>query len=376
MAGEKVLVTGASGFIAKHCIAELLRQGYAVQATLRDLNREEETRRAIGNAGATAGEVKFFPADLLQDEGWDAAVAGCTYVLHVASPFPIKNPKEADEVIRPAREGAVRVLKAAGKAGVKRVVLTSSVVAITLPWPEAQPGHVFDETDWTNPDRPDVTAYVVSKTLAERAAWEFVTKTPGAPELTVVNPAFVLGPAPDADLSTSHEVLRLMGTGAYLAAPKISFPVSDVRDVALTHVLAMTPRRSRSAVPLRQRLLAPLRGRPAPQASAARSRQEGTARRAARYWRCAPWRWSTAASRGAGRPRLPAPGDQRQGAVRVGADVPLAAGGGQLRCGQPTGLTSDLRALPPAEPGRCRRFVTGAPRCRALCYACAGATYG
>ncbi|MDP1906770.1 MAG: NAD-dependent epimerase/dehydratase family protein, partial [Hyphomicrobium sp.] len=187
MAGEKVLVTGASGFIAKHCIAELLRQGYSVQATLRDLGREEETRRAIGNAGATASEVKFFAADLLNEAGWDKAVEGCTYVLHVASPFPIKNPKDPDEVIRPAREGAVRVLGAATKAGVKRVVLTSSIVAVTLPWPEAHPGHVFDETDWTNPDRPDVTAYVVSKTLAERAAWEFATNTPGAAELTVVN---------------------------------------------------------------------------------------------------------------------------------------------------------------------------------------------
>jgi nucleoside-diphosphate-sugar epimerase len=240
MAGEKVLVTGASGFIAKHCIAELLRQGYSVQATLRDLGREEATRRAIGNAGATASEAKFFSADLLNDAGWDKAMEGCTYVLHVASPFPIKNPKDPDEVIRPAREGAVRVLGAATKAGVKRVVLTSSIVAVTLPWPEAQPGHVFDETDWTNPDRPDVTAYVVSKTLAERAAWEFVKNTSGAAELTVVNPAFVLGPAPDADLSTSHEVIRLMGTGAYPAAPKIGFPISDVRDVALTHVLAMT----------------------------------------------------------------------------------------------------------------------------------------
>jgi nucleoside-diphosphate-sugar epimerase len=120
------------------------------------------------------------------------------------------------------------------------MVLTSSIVAITLPWPEAKPGHVFDETDWTNPDRPDVTPYVVSKTLAERAAWEFVGDTPGAPELAVVNPAFVLGPAPDADLSTSHEVIRLMGQGAYPAAPKIGFPISDVRDVAVTHVLAMT----------------------------------------------------------------------------------------------------------------------------------------
>ena len=144
MAGEKVLVTGASGFIAKHVIAELIRQGYQVQATLRDLSREEETWRAIGNAGATAGDVKFFPADLLDDDGWAEAMQGCTYLQHVASPFPLKNPRDPDEVIRPAREGAVRVLKAAKEAGVKRVVLTSSVVAITLPWPEATPGHVFD----------------------------------------------------------------------------------------------------------------------------------------------------------------------------------------------------------------------------------------
>jgi nucleoside-diphosphate-sugar epimerase len=240
MAGEKVLVTGASGFIAKHVIAELIRAGHPVHATLRDRAREEETARAIGNAGATGGDVKFFVADLMRDSGWDEAMAGCTYVLHVASPFPLKNPKDPDEVIRPAREGAVRVLKAAAKAGVKRVVLTSSVVAITLPWPEAPAGHVFDEKDWSNPERPDVTTYVVSKTLAERAAWDYVNGTPGAPELAVVNPAFVLGPAPDADLSTSHEVIRLMGTGAYPAAPKIGFPISDVRDVAATHVLVMT----------------------------------------------------------------------------------------------------------------------------------------
>jgi len=240
MAGEKVLVTGASGFIAKHVIAELIRRGYAVQATLRDLDRAEETRRAIGNAGATASEIKFFRADLMDDAGWDEAVAGCEYVLHVASPFPLKHPKDADEIIRPAREGALRVLAAAARAKVKRLVLTSSVVAITLPWPEAPAGHVFDETDWTNPQRPDITAYVVSKTVAELAAWDYVAETPDAPELAVVNPAFVLGPAPDADLSTSLEVIRLIGTGAYPAAPKIAFPISDVRDVAVTHVLAMT----------------------------------------------------------------------------------------------------------------------------------------
>lgn len=240
MAGEKVLVTGASGFIAKHVIAELIRQGYAVQGTLRNLANAEEVRRAVGNAGATASDLKFFQGDLTSDAGWDEAVAGCTYVVHVASPFPLEHVKDANELVRPARDGVLRVLKAATKARVKRVVQTSSVVAITTPWPEAQLGHVFSEADWTNPERPDISAYTVSKTLAERAAWDYVGKTPGAPELATVNPAFVLGPAPDADLSTSLEVIKLIGKGAYPLAPKIAFPVSDVRDVAVTHVLAMT----------------------------------------------------------------------------------------------------------------------------------------
>lgn len=239
MAATKVLVTGASGFIAKHVIAELVRQGYSVRGTIRDLRRADEVARGIGNAGATASAVEFVEVDLLSDAGWDEAVAGCTYVQHVASPFPIKHIKNADEIIRPAREGTLRALKAATKANVKRMVLTSSVAAITTPWPEAQYGHVFDETDWTNPERPDISPYTRSKTIAERAAWDYVKKTPGAPELAVINPAFVLGPAPDADLSTSIEVIKLIGTGAYPFAPKIAFPVSDVRDVAVTHVLAM-----------------------------------------------------------------------------------------------------------------------------------------
>jgi dihydroflavonol-4-reductase len=240
MTAAKVLVTGASGFIAKHCIAELLRRDFAVKATLRTPTRADEVRRSVVRAGADAGEVSFVAADLLSDKGWDEAMEGCTYVQHIASPFPMREPRHPDDVIRPAREGALRVLAAAKRAGVKRVVLTSSIVAVDLPWPDASLDHVFSETDWTNPERPDISTYVKSKTVAERAAWDFVEKTPGAPELVVVNPAFVLGPAPDTDLSTSHEVLRLMGTGAYPAAPKVGFPVSDVRDVAVTHALAMT----------------------------------------------------------------------------------------------------------------------------------------
>jgi len=240
MTAAKVLVTGASGFIAKHCIAELLRRDYAVRATLRNLARADEVRQSVAHAGADASGVELVAADLLGDEGWAQAMHGCTYVLHIASPFPLAEPKNPDDVIRPAREGALRVLRAASEAGVKRVVMTSSIVAIDLPWPEAPVGHVFTEADWTDPERPDISTYVKSKTLAERAAWDFVKATAGAPELAVVNPAFVLGPAPDGDLSTSHEVLRLMAVGAYPAAPRVGFPVSDVRDVAITHALAMT----------------------------------------------------------------------------------------------------------------------------------------
>ncbi len=240
MTAAKVLVTGASGFIAKHCIAELLRRDFAVKATLRNMSRADEVRRGVAHAGADATAVDLVPADLMSDEGWAQAMEGCTYVLHVASPFPLAEPRNPDDVIRPAREGALRVLAAAKRAGLKRVVMTSSIVAVDLPWPEAPLGHIFTEADWTNPQRPDISTYVKSKTLAERAAWDFVRSETHAPELAVVNPAFVLGPAPDPDLSTSHAVLRLMGIGAYPAAPKVGFPVSDVRDVAITHALAMT----------------------------------------------------------------------------------------------------------------------------------------
>ena len=240
MPTAKVLVTGASGFIAKHCIAELLRRDFSVRGTLRDMGRADAVRKSVARAGADASGVDFVAADLLRDDGWSQAMQGCAFVLHVASPFPLQDPPNLDDQIRPAREGALRVLKAATRAGIKRVVMTSSVVAITMPWPEAPLGHVFTEADWTNPKRPDLTAYIVSKTLAEQAAWDYVKGEPRAPELAAVNPAIVLGPATDADISSSHEVIKLMAKGAYPAAPKVGFPISDVRDVAATHVLALT----------------------------------------------------------------------------------------------------------------------------------------
>lgn len=238
MAQSKVLVTGAGGFIAKHCIAELLRQGFAVRGTLRDLTRADEVKIAVGRAGVDASAVELVRADLNRHAGWDAAVEGCEYVMHVASPFPIEQPSDRQEIIAPARDGTLRVLSAATQARARRVVMTSSVVAVTTPT-DMVPDKVYDESDWTDPDRPDATPYMQSKTLAERAAWDFVRNDPNAPDLVVINPSFVQGPALDGDLSTSLEVLRLMALGTYPAAPKVGFPATDVRDVAELHVAAL-----------------------------------------------------------------------------------------------------------------------------------------
>lgn len=242
---DTVLVTGATGFIAKHCIAELLRQGYRVRGTARDVERAlAGVRGALGHLGIDAAAVEIIGADLEKDAAWDKAASGCRYVLHVASPFPIQQPKDRDEVVRPARDGALRVLGAATRAGVERVVMTSSTVAVMYTT-RHQPGHVYSETDWSDPGRPDITPYIASKTIAEQAAWSYVRETAGAPPLVTINPGFVQGPALDTDLSTSLEVQHLMGRGAYPAAPAISFPVADVRDIAALHVLALTHPKAR-----------------------------------------------------------------------------------------------------------------------------------
>jgi nucleoside-diphosphate-sugar epimerase len=232
-----VVVTGATGLIAKHVTAELLKRGHAVRGTLRDMGKADDVRRAATHLGADPQNISFIVADLEGDVGWDEAVAGSAIVLHMASPFPIAQPDDADEVIRPARDGTLRVLNAATRAGVKRVVVTSSAVAIF--YGSGQPaGHVYSEADFSDETRGDITPYIKSKTIAEKAAWEFVRTTSGAPELVVINPGFVQGPAVDADLSTSHELYQLMARGLYPAVPKIRFPVTDVRDVAAAHVEA------------------------------------------------------------------------------------------------------------------------------------------
>ncbi|MFA5957990.1 NAD-dependent epimerase/dehydratase family protein [Hyphomicrobium sp.] len=233
----QVVITGASGLIAKNTIAEFLRRGHTVRGTLRSLQKADDVRRAVSRLGADPESLSFIVADLTSDDGWDEAVAGAGVVVHSASPFPITQPDDPEDVIAPARDGTLRVLRAATKAAVARVVLTSSTVAIF--YPSGRPiGHVYSEEDFTDETRPDLTPYFKSKTIAEKTAWDFIESTPGAPELVAINPSFVQGPAVDADLSTSHELYRIMAKGTYPAAPSISFPVTDVRDVAAAHVEA------------------------------------------------------------------------------------------------------------------------------------------
>jgi nucleoside-diphosphate-sugar epimerase len=234
-----VLVTGGSGFIGSHAILQLLAAGHDVRTTVRSLQREAEVRAMLKQGGADPKDrLSFCAADLENDAGWVDAARGCEYVLHVASPFPQNIPEHEDELIVPAREGALRVLRASRDAGVKRVVLTSSFAAIGYGHkPQSTP---FTEKDWTDPTGDGVSAYVKSKTLAERAAWEFIAKQGGALELSVVNPVAVFGPVLGPDYSTSIVLVQRLMDGALPGSPRIYFGVVDVRDVADLHIRAMT----------------------------------------------------------------------------------------------------------------------------------------
>jgi nucleoside-diphosphate-sugar epimerase len=233
-----VLVTGGSGFIGSHSILQLLTAGHQVRTTVRSLKREGDVRAMLKEGGAEPGDrVSFVAADLENDAGWAEATAGCDYVLHVASPFPPNAPKHEDELIVPAREGALRVLRASREAGVKRVVLTSSFAAIGYGHePQTTP---FNETNWTDL-KGDTAAYVKSKTLAERAAWDFMAKEGGGLELSVVNPVAVFGPVLGPDFSPSVLLLRRLMDGSVPGCPRLYFGVVDVRDVADLHIRAMT----------------------------------------------------------------------------------------------------------------------------------------
>jgi nucleoside-diphosphate-sugar epimerase len=233
-----VLVTGGSGFVGSHTIATLLAGGYRVHTTVRNPSREADVRAMLASAGAEPGDrLSFHVADLEADAGWADAVAGCDYVLHVASPFPAGAPTHEDDLIVPARDGALRVLRAARVAGVKRVVLTSSFAAVGYGHPPQ--GAPFDETSWTNV-QANVSAYVKSKTLAERAAWEFVTTEGRGLELSVINPVGIFGPVLAPDYASSIVLLKRLLDGELPGCPRLYFGVVDVRDVADLHVRAMT----------------------------------------------------------------------------------------------------------------------------------------
>ena len=234
-----VLVTGGSGYIAGYCIAQLLSDGWRVRTTVRNLERAEDVRATIGKIAANAGAIEFMAADLNSDTGWADAVAGADYVLHVASPVPIVDPKSDDELVRPARDGALRVLKASRDAGVKRVVMTSSIAAIA--YGRGERAEPFSEADWTDEtNRSDTSPYDRAKTIAERAGWAWHQAEGGALELVTVNPVLVLGPVLGSDFSASLEAIKKLLDGSVPALPRFGFNLVDVRDIAQLHLLAMT----------------------------------------------------------------------------------------------------------------------------------------
>lgn len=232
-----VLVTGGNGFVGAHTIVRLLRDGHHVRTTVRSPEREPEVLEALESAEVDpGGRLEIVLAGLDSDEGWDAAMAGCPYVLHVASPFPAHQPENEDDVIIPAREGTLRALRAARDAGVRRVVLTSSFAAVGY---SPKPGGVYDENDWTDP-ADDNAPYIRSKPIAERAAWDFVAEQGRGMELTVINPSGIFGPQLGTRVSASPGIVKTMLEGGMSVTAPLYFPIVDVREVADLHVRAMT----------------------------------------------------------------------------------------------------------------------------------------
>ena len=242
---NQVLVTGATGFIAMQTIIDLLEAGYRVRGTVRSLDRAESLRDTIREHTPMADTLECVEADLSSDRGWADAVSGCDAILHIASPFPAVLPKNHDDLIKPATEGALRVLRAAKNAGVARVVMTSSLAAIGYGWGDNRPD-LLDESKWSDPDNlKDNTAYTRSKTIADKAAWHYVTSPEGEGlKLTTINPVAVLGPTLSADTSSSLQIITQLMSGKMPALPNLSFSIVDVRDVAKAHILAMNSEES------------------------------------------------------------------------------------------------------------------------------------
>jgi dihydroflavonol-4-reductase len=229
-----VLVTGGSGYLGTQLIAALLRDGGRVRATVRSPEDETGVRAAVRRGESDDGELEVVAADLTADEGWAAAVAGCEEIHHVAS--PMVQTDVPDEVVVPARDGTLRALRAARDAGARRIVLTSSFAAVGY---SPKPGAEYTEADWTDPGTPGLPAYPLSKTVAERAAWDFIEREGGETELVVVNPTFILGPTLTTQVRSSLLAIKAMLDGAMPVVPRQRFGIADVRDVADLHIRAM-----------------------------------------------------------------------------------------------------------------------------------------
>ncbi|MDG1783907.1 MAG: aldehyde reductase [Porticoccaceae bacterium] len=233
---EKVLVTGATGFIGLHCIKQLLDRGYSVNGTLRSQDRQAEVLDSLERNNTPTRHLSLFEVDLNRDSGWDSAIRDCNYVLHVASPFVLTDEDE-DFFVKPAVEGVQRALKFSKKHNVKKVILTSSFAAIHETLNDRQES--FDEEDWSNPNKPGISFYAKSKTMAELAAWEFMEMENPDFSLAVINPVLVMGPSLSKDVGTSNSLVKNMINGSVPGTPKIHIGIVDVRDVASVHILAM-----------------------------------------------------------------------------------------------------------------------------------------
>ena len=247
---EKVLVTGISGFLGHHCAAELLKNGYYVKGSVRDMNKKSEVLSGLKKEIDPIENLEFVKLDLLSDEGWDNAMEGCKYVLHVASPFSIKEPKDENEYIEPIRGGTMRALKSAQKAKIKRFVLTSSAVTMMgVVYDSSQNTGTVDTKDWTDPDSKNINTYIKAKTLGEKAAWEFYgnQSDDSSMEMAVICAGGIYGPSLTGNISGfSLKGVHQMLTGHFKMSmiPPAAIPMSDVRDVAKLHVLAMTEQRA------------------------------------------------------------------------------------------------------------------------------------
>ena len=234
----RVLVTGISGFIAKHVALQLLQAGHDVIGTVRDTAKGDQVRDTLVRHGADHNRLSFAEADLTRDDGWAEAAAGCDYVQHLASPFPLEQPRDREALVPPARDGMLRVVKAGIAAGAKRIVVTSSLAAVMY-----HPRHKGDfeagPEDWSDPEWSAISAYIVSKTRTEQALWAYLDEQGERERATVINPGLVLGPALDERVGTSLYLVEAILKAAYPALPPISFPTVDVRDLAALHVAAM-----------------------------------------------------------------------------------------------------------------------------------------